>query len=509
MDRFDDIWKNRFNEKQVPAEDWAMPDEVVWDNIAVGIAGKRKRRSLFFWLPFVGGGMVLLVLGFLVVQNTAGPLDNLLQDHIDSNVSGKVESVDSKSNPIVFGSIESAKQQSPDLEKINISESKVIQANLSVVNKKGLEFKKASSELNSQSRKTKNIDREEQDIIQKDKFANSDDSFISFANENNSNLVIEQKISDTIDLEKKITVASNNREIRVLNKVDFLPNLNIEKFNKGKFVLDINFHNILRQSGIQSIKNKELWSIAANGGVVYWQNRISDQYQSDLSPFDFNYSNNFGFLFDLNLERKLNSKLSFGLGLSYETVITTSGHNSEISYNKSAELVPAHNAYELNLATPYGLNQANFLLFRNTEVSDEELDLVVDFESKHSIQNLSLPLSMTYHAVDAKRLKVGFSLGLGVNYLLDIKNEISLIDTHHSSIEHVVGDKDQFVSPEISKWHFDIRPQIKFEYSLKHNTRLSLHYRWIRGLNPIFEMDKYSTSVDRHQLTLGFKQYIF
>jgi len=33
MDRFNDIWKNRFNAEEVPVDDWSSPGDAVWSSI--------------------------------------------------------------------------------------------------------------------------------------------------------------------------------------------------------------------------------------------------------------------------------------------------------------------------------------------------------------------------------------------------------------------------------------------------------------------------------------------
>jgi hypothetical protein len=65
MDRFDDIWKNRFNEEEFPVGDWNSPDEEVWKAISdEAVPKNNNRRALWFWLSLGG---ILLLLGMAML----------------------------------------------------------------------------------------------------------------------------------------------------------------------------------------------------------------------------------------------------------------------------------------------------------------------------------------------------------------------------------------------------------------------------------------------------------
>ena len=60
MDRFDDIWKNRFNEEEFSEGDWNTPDEKVWEGIVPHVDAKDDRRP--FWMILLGIGIVAILL---------------------------------------------------------------------------------------------------------------------------------------------------------------------------------------------------------------------------------------------------------------------------------------------------------------------------------------------------------------------------------------------------------------------------------------------------------------
>jgi len=63
MDKFDEIWKNRFNESDVPIDsDWSSPDDIVWDGIDEHLKKDSKRKG-WFWFWWGAGISVLILAG--------------------------------------------------------------------------------------------------------------------------------------------------------------------------------------------------------------------------------------------------------------------------------------------------------------------------------------------------------------------------------------------------------------------------------------------------------------
>ena len=67
MDRFDDIWKNRFNEEDFSDSDWNTPDENVWDEILPHVAPEKGKRYL--WMTWVGVGIFSILLISILALN--------------------------------------------------------------------------------------------------------------------------------------------------------------------------------------------------------------------------------------------------------------------------------------------------------------------------------------------------------------------------------------------------------------------------------------------------------
>jgi len=230
-----------------------------------------------------------------------------------------------------------------------------------------------------------------------------------------------------------------------------------------------------------------------------------------LSPFDFNYQDSWGWQTNFSLNFELNNYADAFVGLQFDQVKTTSGHNSELQYNVLEEENPSDplNGYALSLATPYGLSGATFNFNRGQNLAANEVDLVVDFNSEHLIRNWSLPIGTAIYPLGKKRKFIpSATIGFGINYLAQITNKIQSIETHHDAIQYDDSGTSTFVSPDLEKWHFDYRLGLNAKYELKRNLHLQLNYDWTRGLNPIFKFENYETKIDRHQISLGLTKSI-
>jgi opacity protein-like surface antigen len=272
-------------------------------------------------------------------------------------------------------------------------------------------------------------------------------------------------------------------------------------------------HPILNLSLVAEVENldivppkKSRFSLSLQSGATFWQHQISETYINDLSAADFNYKDSWGWQTGLTFNFDLNEKVGFFAGINYEQIKTQSGHNSAINYSIDNEADPANplNNYVLSLATPYGISGSNFNLNRLENIGANEVDLLVDFHSNHTIRNFSVPFGSVLYPIGKKRKLVPFaSLGFGVNYLSNISNEINSIETHHDAIQFDDSGSSEFVNADVTQWHFDYRVGAGLNYELNRRLSLSLNYNFAKGINPIFELDTYNTRINRHQIRLG------
>lgn len=480
MDRFDDIWKNRFNEEEVPQSDWNTPDEDVWEGIAPHVAPKKNKRSL--WMIWLGIGLlILLLLSILALGNDTQRLSNQTATFENSILEReeptfKIAKADAAQEEIIpvngkershqFNPINEALSINVSPKKENFSNTPILKSkNQTISNPENSSTKLLSEQVNSKPELSTN-------------------SSVSKRIENV--ILTDGTINKTLEEESKsvpslVMFLSSGKDIR---PIPFLPKSLIEFESTNKFNYTLGFR----------------------AGATYWKHRISDDYTSDLSPFDFNYQDEWGWQSSLSLNVEISNYFDATLGLQFDQVKTNSGHNSELTYSLADEENPSDplNQYALSLATPYGLSGATFNFNRAQNISTNDVDLLVDFHSRHLIRNLSLPIGTVFYPLGKNRkFQPTVSAGFGVNYLAQINNKIQSIETNHDAIQYDDSGSSTFVSPDVEKWHFDYRLGVGVQYKIQRNLNLQLNYNWINGLNPIYQLDQYETRIDRHQISIG------
>lgn len=463
MDRFDDIWKNRFNDDGTSTNDWNTPDDdLVWGEIVKAIPRKKKRPK-WFWLWWCLG-ILLIGLCTLIIFQKIRAKDQLVNRSTDTSesvvspVRGEAHSKNSVQAP--FQTNTDRSDTSPDI-KSNSRPSSI----QSIIKKK------------EESRE--NIKRPQ--VIPSGQLTNE-----------RKLLVVE----DTLSTSQKKTKEIEN--IQIIGPIEAVPTLKPDLLVKTEILppyIPLGFPETGTREGNVSI--------FGHIGLVYWQHRISEQYRTDLGPFDFNYSNDFGWQASVGVHIPINEYLTTFGGLQYDQVKSSSGHNSPLKYNVLNEQ-DASNSYTQNLATPYGAAKANFDLNRKADVSTDEIDLLVDFHSEHLIQNWSVPVGLIVHPLGKERkVNLFASIGFGINYLSGLSNTIDAIDTNHDAIQFGDSGPIEIDETKINKWHYDTRLGMGFTYPIFPSVDFQINYNWTRGLSSIFQQENYNTKIDRHQLSVG------
>ena len=481
MDRFDEIWKNRFNESDVPIGDWNTPDdELVWSSIAAQLPRKEKRRLLWLWWVFGLGLLMALIFGILWTNQQKSVSDNQEQTDKTEQLAHNQLAINDDAKELLELSE----------EKIYLDDRRgVLPATTNnsskVGNAKAAEKAEPATESTiipqpvSYGNTVKAIDKaaigntEKQDVVLKNEEERAETSTITEQKE-----VIEEAfvptVYDRMDELTTLWAAVESEQERQTT----LPELVEEKQKKFRL------------------------TTALSTGASYWKHRISEQYTTDLSPFDFNYTDEIGWQSRLHAQVDLNDRLAVFGGFQYERIRNTSGHNSALNYSLQTELNNS-NEYTENLATPYGPAELSFRFARDEAVAEENVGLWVDFESSHLIENWSIPLGFMVYPIGRKQLFTpAVTLGFGFNYLSSIANSVNHIETNHDAIQYD-AEGSVFAQPNINNWHYDIRLGLGFQYRLNTNLQVQLNYDWTRGLNPIFQQETYETRIDRHHLSVG------
>ena len=483
MDRFDEIWKNRFNEGDAPLDDnWANPDDLVWEGIDSHLKKDSKRKG-WIWFLWGSGLMVLMLAVFMFAfkddkKRKATPIS----DKEKSEVTDTLIEKDNNSSLELAASSEKNTNQKEDLtlsenplftKKINQKPEAFSQSNFIASNssERSFSFKNPITKTTSQN----------------PIFENS--SFLVGGNELKSQSFLPKENLNIIESdEEKMGAFSNLPSLKAFLLTNF----------------DSNFELPNVESSIRPIEKANRFFVSLNAGAVYWQHRISDQYTEDLSPFDFNYSNNFGWQTSLNTGLVIGKYFEVNAGVRLEKIRVNSGHNTPINYNQADELNSRQtNDYSLTLATPYGLSPADFVLNRSADIAGGSADLTVDFNSGHNITNIQIPAGIRFYPFGKRqRLTAFVETGASFNFLTKVTNEIESIETHHSAIQFTDNGK-AFSEPEITKEFYDLRFGGGLSYRFSNSTKFNFSYDYSRGLNPVFEQGNYKTVIDRQHFSLG------
>ena len=476
MDRFDDIWKNRFNDGKLPDDDWNTPDDdLVWAGISTHLPAKKDRRFLI-WL-WLGLGLLLMLLFSVLLLNIGTDRTSQQTENKENNLVIS-EDMASTNNPLetktnIAKEFEQSKQpttkvdSTPKSTTTFISTSAEGEAPINIAEKANLAALLPTSI--------------------------ADTSSINYSN----GITAKELVENEIILQEQMVPANPKSQLPFLQwEIQLLE----RSFEREGLSMVKNNLQVLGEE--DKVLKETKWTLGANAGALFWKHRISDQYTTDLEPFEFNYTDEFGWYGNLIVSFFIQKKVEAYGGIQYERIQNSSGHNSTLNYSLQSEDNQG-NDYKENLATPYGPAELSFRFAREEEVMGEDIGLWVDFQSKHLINNFSIPLGLRYYPLgDTKKIQPSIEAGVGLNYL-NISNAVGNIETNHDIIKYDGSGTSEFEAPNINEFHIDLNVGLGLNYQMNSNTKLQLNYSWRRGLNPIFQQDSYETKIDRHQLSLG------
>ena len=472
MDRFDDIWKNRFNEGENLPEDFGTPDDSVWKEIEQSIEAKPKRKGWLWWL--VGMGIFIILFAFLSSKAFNKP---------DIHFSDQ-----SPSQPQLISAL------NEDFGKKN-KERKI---NTEVV----LPSEKTNRtvSINSKTKKERPSQKADNQFVINEVLVKE---FVQTPNISANEMALSENVDEVFDDEKLTENLTSQSDLPQIPTLAILQN----ELSFLEFRSSIDLPNFSVAKVIEPIQTNSKFSVAPVVGGVFWRHRISEQYTSDLSDFEFNYSDEVGWTSGLKLGMSVGQYFEISTGLQFSQIEVASGHNSEIGYDPNLENGNNSNNYDdLVLATPYGLTPASFVLNRNSDVGSDEVPLKVDFFSGHTITNFSAPIEIKFSPYGKKRTWQPYvGIGAGFNYISRIQNQIKNIDTHHSAITFDQSTQS-FSNSEIKKTFYDLRGSAGLGYHFSNKNQLNFNYSYARGLNAVFELQQYSTAIDQHYFTIELKR---
>lgn len=468
MDKFNDIWKNRFNEGDAPKASWNNPSEDIWANILTEIPQEKPNRKGLLWILSTSIVLLISFIGYKSCSNTntysqATPIHTSQQ--FNSTIS-KVESTQREDQSISQDETNTTKSKKAIVKSLPLSKLN----------------NSSSDQIYVENKNPKKIYISTDVIEQKDnvRFLNSND-------------IIPKVIDEHTTLKSSGTPSLKSNQYSNISK---LKSIGIQTID------DQTANPYLKLSDIKPINTNTRLSIGVSSGLVYWQHQISNEYLSALDPFEFNYQDNIGFNVQLGFNYRLNKRMQLSSGLSYDRVAIKSGHNSNLQYQLQEEFENSQNKYFLALATPYGFVDSEFDVKRVENITDENINLNASVHSTQIIHNISIPVSLGIKLLTFKRFNVEASTGLGINYLAQIENKLDNVNPNHSAFQYDENNT-KLGAVDINHWHMDYRIGMLMTYNINPNTTLNLHYNYVKGLNAIYKTSDFDTKINRHYFSFS------
>ncbi|MEL6866745.1 MAG: hypothetical protein AAFP19_20145 [Bacteroidota bacterium] len=495
MDKFDDIWKNSFNDESFPIADWNTPDEEVWEGIAPNVPQQNNRKYWFLWSLVL---ISLLIMAYLLLGAESG--DAVESNHFSSNQLSTPSLVAQHLVPEVSGRTIRMASKEEDVNMAAFSNIDVVESPSKEIE---LEQRNSDPIANEVTRKQ----TLESVFIASPKKSVPKDVNLPLA-PSVEGKAIEAKSNLQFENDKQAGYSTGIGGASIINGTPVIPTLQLVVSSSDKVEIGSHPFPVPASHLDKGKQDQKRWSLSLLAGASLWQHQISNQYTNDLSPFDFKYSDNWGWMNGVQLNWSVHPMFEAQVGLQYERVVGTSGHNSSLVYDVTQE-DQAGNDYSQSLATPYGLSEASFRFSRNQALNNDEVNLLVDINSEHEINNWSVPIGLAIYPLAGNangKWKPQLNLGFGVNYLSSISNRIQHIATNHEAIDFDDKVSSKYADSSIQQWHYDLRMGLGLQYELNSGWQLSANGQWLKGLNPIFQQDKYETRINRFQLSLGINK---
>ncbi|TVR87782.1 MAG: hypothetical protein EA411_06520 [Saprospirales bacterium] len=511
MDRFDEIWRNRFQQDEIEPAPWNTPGENVWKAIEKGVLLEKRRKRkpfIFLLLGALALGATLLYMGLQngeIAELTGlgseiGVKTSLQSEQSEAESSYEISPAESKSTSAdkADGTVELMTPQTsvagvPGTSNVELESTFPASESLTTT----------AEEVASGIDDKPPVLSEQQPVHLRDQsplyregtgFESFEESFFSGDGGFLSKNIAEVSTTGISATEKLLP-----RELSLfsLSDIDNLQENIHLRFSDNTETLadDLKFFG----SGLRS-------------GLAVWATSVNSTYREDLVAFDFDYSRrDMGWFAGLEIFYSLNSKLDFSAGFVYERATGSSHHNSSLKYGVSSEDPQSHSHnYSELVATPFGFASAEFSLIRNSEVEGDEIDLLADFESEHTIENYSFPLTLRYFPLERGGNFTPFiTAGVGINRLSVVQNTLKKVDPGHEAFDFKPLESNTNLTTELQQTHIDARLSLGLNANIGENWSANLSIEYIRGMSKIFESGPYYSRINRGWVSISAQRQLF
>lgn len=488
MDKFKDIWEDRFNTDDHSKDDWLQPSSAVFANVSAAVLPTQpsKKKLAWFWWVLIGAAVITTVgIGYRLISNDNATEDVTLYQTAkyatEKNISSEQGTVDEaisdkRYEPNSILMTEVPQQQISSTETVRIEG--VNRNNISLNNEIA------------------------QSTISTSDFNSLEDV--------NTPLMVEEKSTSITPI--KETVANNpiTNKAGYLSKnmVTVLPlKIAINELESDNQLIDIpsDFTRINIQK--KQIGNKRAFALHAQTGLAIQNAQLNDAFSNSLDNADFSSSAGVGYYAGLGLNIPINNRWSLTTDINYTHTTSVASHNANLGYDINRETADDHtNDYNIGMATPYGLIESNIVIGRSDALDSDLVSTVADVSSDQSIRAINIAPSLVYNAYSSRFINLELKTGFGIEQILSVDNHIHDVMTNYNGLNYQQGEviktqDEMSINNTIGQATAGFNIGVK----LSSSSMLLLGYEYQKALNPIFQMDDKKTYLNNQNIGIKFR----
>ena len=497
MSDFDKIVKNSFNESSLDQENWLEPSDAVFENIQSAIEKKEKRRSPWIWL-WLFPIAILFTFSFYFLTSQSEDTDLIgSSEQTEEILPTKTSAQSAGFNTI---STENNTIEKPSTLK-DISEEKVNNIHSNIP--------QSSSENKIQRTiLASTLDKSSPQVLAEAKLANQNNSTLSkqasFSNigSNPLNDLIPKGPSKKIIKQSPISIVKkDNTPLQTtwtLTKLAILP-MSIQSNEDETFSFNLPMQTLVKKDKMKT-RNK----IEISSSLIFWQDKLNQNYTAALAPADFTNGNAIGAGIGLSYSIPLIKNIDFGIEVAYQAIKNRSGHNAGINYSEAQEVNLTNSFNDIQLATPYGFVQSDFNIRRSEAATETDVELMSSVHSVHYMKFISISPQLIFTVFSNDSWEFNVNSKLGYHHLLDIRNELDFINTNHDHFRFGQGSITIDQSG-LASGYWSAGLDLSVLHHLNNNLDFGLSYGQSSALNPIFKDNDFSSSVKTKHMSLLFR----
>lgn len=461
----ENFFRDKFNQRIEP-QDWNMPENKIWDNIASEINKEDKKRRF--------GILPILLVGASILWSLLMGIDNYYKG---KNIAALRQELKECANQPIFQGNENIFSEKVAKDEVNFSVQGTVVGSQSEKQVQNVIFGNTS---NSDKHSKK---------INKSGTLDAESKYTMSREENNSDFVPDQKNEMIGNIEFESRFITSTLPLPTLNNISIFSQHSNRKMD---FPMVLPF-----------TKPKKLGANSINFGPVaryiVWQDRIKGNFDNPLSELLVKEETSPTLAMGISVSKELGNHIILNTGLLHYQRNQTSQYAINLPYSIDEEInigTEFENRFSHSLPTGLGNINTNLVLSRsiNSPVTNNE-NVYLDFSMKNHTKALALPLMLSYYL---KKSGDGFFVQGGIFNEFIIQNEIREINTesHHTFVKDKSIAVD-YNKSQINKINVSTVVGIGYEKELIKGIGVSLSANYGFELTNTFETPNYQHKINQ------------